>query len=200
MPLAPPARGDALVGAYAGAPTRRRLSRGVWQICRDMRAKLASALPSACSPRFPGVLNACQRWPALPFASVNPLPVNGLAVCQCQRLPAVAPALPVPQFASAGPAGWHRAPGSVASGAACQPPAVASAGPLPVPAVASGRARQWGQLASLPALARSGPQQPRRRSKGGSLLGWPPFWRLLRWQRCQPCPAPTLLPPPLPAL
>ena len=141
---------------YAGAPARRRPSKGVWRIGRDIWAGLAGWSPGVVFPRLLAVFwpfsGRCQRWPALSFASVNPLPVNGLAVCQCQRLPAVASPASA-QLASVGPL------------AACQPPAVASRPALPAaaaPAVASGRG--WGSLPACqrwPVVAPSSPVDAR---------------------------------------
>ena len=100
------------------------------------------------------------------------------------------------------PALFPRLPALTSVGQRCRLPAVALASRSPCPASRC----QPCQFPSLPAgagtgagaacqLASTGPQQPLQRQNGGSLLGWPPFGRLLG---CGSLSAPTLLPP-LPA-
>jgi hypothetical protein len=145
MPLAPSpsrTRGDAVVGAYAGAPARRRLSKGVWRRGRDIWAGGSLASSAPLSPRLPALASAFlalasvgQRWPALPFANAKALPANGLAVCQPQRLPTLASPSPAPASRCQ----------------PCQRPQLASVPSLPASAVAS-----------------AGPQQPLQRQTGAA--------------------------------
>jgi hypothetical protein len=150
-------RGDALVGGIADRS-------GIYD------GGCLGGPPASGSRAFRALASVGQRLPALPVASVNTLPVNGLVVCQCQRLPAVAPALPASpacqrgQLASpyAGPAGWHWAAlpvGQLASPSRCQRPALPAAA---APAVASGRVEAACQrYTRWPVMARSSPVDAR---------------------------------------